>query len=138
MTDSALPCKLWDGYVGSDGYGRIHRQGANSTLIHRVVYETHKGLIPLGFEVDHLCHNGSDCIGGYSCIHRRCIEETHLEAVIHKENCLRGKSFARQNADQTICPQGHPYSTENTIFEPGRRCRICRNERRRRRRTRTR
>jgi hypothetical protein len=50
-----------------------------------------------------------------------------LEAVTHKENCLRGIGFSALNARKTHCPNGHEYNHQNTHFskEGYRHCRIC-------------
>jgi hypothetical protein len=42
---------------------------------------------------------------------------------------MRGNTLAAQNAEKTHCPEGHPYSVENTYIPPNsheRQCRICR------------
>lgn len=86
-------CWLWaggdDGHgddLGRGAYGRILRPGTRIVMpAHRYVYETFKGEIPFGFDVDHLCaawaHDPR--------IVRRCVNPDHLEAVPPKINQQR-------------------------------------------------
>lgn len=98
-------CWLWISYVGKNGYGYFGRQ-----LAHRVSYETHKGPIPIGLDLDHLCRV------------RRCINPDHLEPVTRRENARRGI----KGVLTTHCPQGHEYSLANTRLNNGRRiCKTC-------------
>jgi hypothetical protein len=78
------------------------------------------GPIPPNRQLDHLCRNP------------QCVNPKHLDLVSHRENVLRGIGFYAINARKTHCPQGHPYTPENTIVElypsspkSGRRCLIC-------------
>jgi hypothetical protein len=59
-----------------NGYGVI---GQKKSLLyaHRVSYELLVGLIPVGYQIDHLCRN------------RRCVNPAHLEAVTQQENIRR-------------------------------------------------
>jgi hypothetical protein len=86
-------CWIWLG-TGSRGYGSIaikrKHQGA-----HRISYLLHKGPIPEGFDVDHLCGV------------KACVNPEHLEAVSHEVNCQR------RNAKQLTCKNGHPWSGKN-------------------------
>lgn len=129
-------CVLYTGCVTNKGYGQIS-VGGRRQLAHRAIYELTVGPIPDGMALDHTCHNrDASCMGGESCLHRRCINVEHLEPVTGAENTRRGKSWAI-NGTKTHCPQGHPYDDENTYLYDGRRyCRACnraiRNQARRR------
>jgi hypothetical protein len=65
-------------YTGCrDGrYGRI-RIGRRKWYAHRASYALHKGEIPDGLEIDHLCHKPL------------CVNPEHLEAVTRDENQRR-------------------------------------------------
>jgi hypothetical protein len=130
--ETASGCWPWQGNINDSGYGR-RRVGTPGILwrAHVLVYVELVGPIPDGFELDHTCHtNDPACPGGRMCLHRRCVRPVHLEPVTPGENWLRGRSLSRQAMDVTHCPQGHPYSLENTYLHQGRgrlyrRCRIC-------------
>jgi len=92
------------------GYGIFHHEG-RSVLAHRFAYEDQVGPIPAGLEVDHLCAV------------RSCVRPAHLEPVTHAEN------LRRAGARKTHCPQGHPYSDENTrLYKRMRFCITCKRE----------
>ena len=123
-------CWIWGGGTQGNGYGRIHHDGRR-VLVHRYAYERFIGQIPEGFDVDHTCHNDSDCTGG-ECSHRRCVNPKHLEAVPPVVN--RSRSHLH-HANRTHCPAGHAYTLENTIIRtksdtgrPFRSCRECARE----------
>lgn len=121
-------CLLYTGTLNNRGYGQISVDGA-PMLAHRAIYELTAGPIPDGMALDHTCHNqDASCMGGDSCLHRRCINVEHLEPVTGAENTRRGKSWAI-NGTKTHCPQGHPYDITNTHLYDGRRyCRACNRE----------
>ncbi len=84
----ALPqegCWEWSGYTSRDGYPRlsISNDPKRIVLAHRVSYELHKGPIPEGLQIDHLCHNKS------------CTNPDHLEAVTGAENTRRWWTYKR-------------------------------------------
>lgn len=109
-------CWLWTGGLHTTGYAKIRVHGRRR-FAHIVTYELEVGPIPDGKELDHLCRV------------RHCRSPYHLEPVTHWENSLRGQGACARNARKAHCPQGHPYSPSNTIYERGgrvRRCRICR------------
>jgi len=101
------------------GYGYVGRWGN----AHVVAWKLLIGPIPDGMQLDHVAARG--------CVSRACCNPAHLEPVTCRENLLRSDStLAGINARKTHCPQGHPFSEENTEHTPqGRRkCRTCRAE----------
>lgn len=70
------PCWTWMRAVGQDGYGRA-RVDSRMGYAHRVIYEQHRGPIPEGLQLDHLCEV------------RSCVNPAHLEPVTPKENVRR-------------------------------------------------
>ena len=114
ITKDSGNCWEWIGYKNPDGYGRMSFNG-KMPRTHRFIYEYFNGSITNGLELDHTCKN------------RFCANPKHLEAVTHKENILRGTSFASLNSIKTHCPKGHEYSLANTYHHPtgSRQCRTC-------------
>ena len=111
--DRSGPCWEWLAGKTPEGYGLFW---LNKTYIgaHRMAYILTAGLIPDGFELDHLCRNP------------RCVRPSHLEAVTSQENQHRGMGFAGLNIRKTHCPRGHPYDEANTMLIHGHRhCREC-------------
>lgn len=125
-------CLWWTGVIDSSGYGRVGYRRVRGVPAYRAVYTELVGEIPAGLTLDHLCHTrDADCSGGHRCLHRRCVEPTHLEPVTAAENASRSV-FARR----THCPAGHPYDETNTEVRNRRRfCLACRQIRNRRPRT---
>lgn len=123
-------CWLWTGGVKSGGYVNYRVNGV-STLGHRFVYETLFGPVPDGLEIDHTCHNGTGCPGG-ACVHRRCLNPDHLEAVTHRVNTLRGNGPFADRARQTHCIRGHEFNEKNTYVRKNgtRWCLMCKQLRR--------
>jgi hypothetical protein len=114
-------CWLWTGYKDTYGYGRISIGHQGKIQAHRLSYEIVNGLIPSHLELDHLCRNVA------------CVNPTHLEAVTHQANTLRGDGPTSMNARQIFCRRGHSFDLFNTrISKAGsRRCRTCDRERKR-------
>jgi hypothetical protein len=81
---------------------------------HRFAWETFVGPIPEGLVIDHVLAAG--------CTHRNCVNPDHLEPVTQLENMWRGL-----HTQKTHCANGHPRTTENTIYrrDGSRRCRRC-------------
>ena len=90
-------CWLWTASLSSGGYGQFMiRPSPKPERAHRLAYETLVGPIPEGLELDHLCRV------------RSCCNPSHLEAVTHRENVLRGTSPYASAARKTHCDHGHP------------------------------
>lgn len=82
-------CWRWTGTVTKAGYGKF---GVGRVVynVHRWAYEQFVGPIPAEMTIDHTCHNRETCPGGITCLHRRCVNPEHLEAVTQKVNVSRG------------------------------------------------
>jgi hypothetical protein len=75
------PCWLWQGSISENGYGiKSNPVSRKKIYLHRLYYEKFKGLIPAGFQIDHLCRE------------RRCVNPDHLEAVTQVVNIHRGEN----------------------------------------------
>ncbi len=114
------PCHIFRGGKNSDGYGLVRMNG-KSIGTHLLCWRREIGDVPTGMEIDHQCHV------------RSCCNVDHLRAVTHQVNSTENVvGIAWQiNAAKTHCPKGHPYDTERSEGDNCRRCRMCRNERRR-------
>ena len=93
------PCWLWTG-TQSEGRGRWKGYRA-----YQVSYFLERGPVPVGLELDHLCRTPL------------CVRPSHLEAVTHRENILRGENQTAKQARQTHCIRGHAFDLFNTRFE---------------------
>lgn len=71
-------CWIWLKATQREGYGIIHRDH-RTTLAHRAYYESHRGHIPAGLVLDHLCRIPA------------CVNPDHLEPVTIAENSHRGR-----------------------------------------------
>lgn len=74
-------CWIWTGAIASGtGYGQAHVGEIPRRKIgaHRALYELHRGPIPAGLALDHLCRV------------RSCVNPDHLEPVTRAENDRRG------------------------------------------------
>jgi HNH endonuclease len=82
-------CLLWRGNCNEYGYGRFGYKGGRYAA-HRVVFETWNGKLAPKMQVDHLCHNETAkaglCAGGNGCLHRRCVNPSHLGMVTAGQN----------------------------------------------------
>lgn len=114
------PCWIWLGAKNNKGYGVMSVRDGKPHIecAHRVTYISVHGSIPEGLELDHLCR--------VTC----CCNPSHLEAVTHRENQLRGTSPFAIHAAKTHCIHGHEFTPQNTIKEKlGRKCRQCAKDR---------
>ncbi len=114
-------CWLWDASTTKAGYGQFTARAysKNPIYAHRFSYEIHKGKIPSGMHIDHLCNI------------RCCVNPDHLEVVSLAENNRRVAARGRHhNSRKTHCKYGHPLSGENLYIPPSgeRDCRICSDE----------
>jgi hypothetical protein len=104
-------CWLWTAAACPLGYGRFG-VGGEVVLAHRFSYELHRGRIPDGLSLDHLCRTP------------RCVNPDHLEPVSQRENPLRG---IRTN--KATCRNGHPMIPENiaawALRKGHKTCRLC-------------
>jgi hypothetical protein len=117
-------CWNWQLSKERGGYGKI-KVAYKSKLAHRVSYEVFVGEIPNGLQLDHICKV------------RACVNPAHLEPVTAKENLHRSslKELWAAKKEVTHCPQGHKYTTANTLIKQNkwgndcRNCRTCHRER---------
>ena len=105
-------CWEWVGAVTLGGYGKC-LDGKRSRLAHRAMYERHRGPIPKGLVIDHLCRNPS------------CVNPDHLEVVTQRVNLLRGDSPSWKTFRSGLCIRGHQRTGMGE-------CRACARERDRR------
>jgi hypothetical protein len=117
--DSDTGCWNWTSKINDNGYGLIASvvetgKRPIEQRAHRVVYEMHKGPIPEGLDLDHLCRN------------RKCVNPDHLEPVSRAENLRRGSS--EHSRGKTHCKRGHEFTPENTYWTKAgyRNCLACR------------
>lgn len=76
IVDQDTGCWEWQRALSGHGYGNVSVNGKNLPA-HRFVFERHRGPIPAGMELDHLCRN------------TRCVNPDHLDVVTPKENKRR-------------------------------------------------
>lgn len=70
---TATGCTEWTGNIGSNGYGRLKRDG-KQILAHRLSYEISNGPIPADLVIRHKCDNPP------------CVNPDHLEIGTFKDN----------------------------------------------------
>lgn len=122
-------CLGWTGKPSSSGYGIVRHADGRDVYVHVVAWERVNGPVPPGYQVDHICHNEDPtCNDGDDCLHRTCVEPSHLVAKPQRDNILAGKGPCAVNARKTRCIRGHLFDEENTYWrlDGGRTCRACR------------
>jgi hypothetical protein len=100
-------CWIWTGALVR-GYGQTSIHGRKRVYTHRFSWELHRGPIPPGLVLDHLCRNPP------------CCNPDHLEPVTNLENLRRAVRPVR-----THCKRGHPVSEMYTNPQGERQCRTC-------------
>lgn len=98
-------CWLWTG--GKSGkknkYGIYFRAPEKPIGAHRYAYESLRGPIPKGMELDHLCRRPL------------CINPDHLEIVTSRVNTYRGFAPSAINKRKTVCGKcGNPFDKIRT------------------------
>lgn len=107
-------CWQWAGHVTTKGYGQLCIN-YQRFCAHRWYWEQAKGKIRKGLQIHHECGN------------KLCVNPDHMGLVrpwVHSEvDSNHGANIQRR---KTHCPQGHPYTAENTYFINRRRvCVTC-------------
>src|ERR1019366_8881857 len=103
---NSVDCQIWQGPVGSDGYGTFSHNGKR--------YRAHR--------VSLMAKLGRDIFPGmhamHSCDVRLCVNPKHLSEGTASDNNLHMLEVGRHRGgaghkEKTHCPSGHPYSGRN-------------------------
>lgn len=111
-------CWKWIGHVTKRGYGQLCIKYQRFSA-HRWYWEQARGKIRKGLQIHH------------SCGYKLCVNPDHMvlvHSLLHSQlDPMHGASIQRR---KTHCPQGHPYTVENTYVSNRRRiCATCSRER---------
>jgi hypothetical protein len=111
-------CWEWKGGKNQGGYGIYHagHHWGIERKAHRFAWDSVNGMIPRGYELDHICR------------HRACCNLKHLQLVPKYWNGKQGIRHRREKGYQkkAFCVNGHPRTPENVYR---RTCKICNLER---------
>ena len=88
--DGTDSCWLWRGKYNTFGYGHFFNS-TGEKFVHRFSFVLHGGFIPAKYDVNHICEI------------RSCVNPSHLEAITHKENCLK-KEYGQNFEMTSILP----------------------------------
>lgn len=92
---SSDDCWVWQGLINRTGYPTMKRNSKN-TLVHRIMFEIHKGFIKDGMLICHTCDN------------KRCVNPEHLYMGTQKTNrqdCVRrGRTNQTRGDDGRYTP----------------------------------
>ena len=119
IIDNSFPitesgCWIWMKGTDKNGYG-VFSINNKSVRSHRIIYEIHKGIIPIGMEVCHKCDVPA------------CVNPNHLFIGTRKDNALDSLKKGRHwQANKKTCFYGH-YNYIN-LKRGGRYCKICNKE----------
>lgn len=107
-------CWLWLGGVGPLGYGTFGMR-KRMFLAHRVSYELHRGFIPEGMVLDHLCKQ------------RSCVNPDHLRVVTRGVNSTENStSICAQLKAREVCHNcGSEFRYRKTARGVHRHCYVC-------------
>src|SRR5262249_42274402 len=128
-------CWPWMSATNGLGYGLWHeaRRGVvprRTIQAHRKAYLLTRGTVPVGMQLDHMCHTTACRVPAQVCPHRRCCNPAHLQPVTRRENVRRGNAQSAQakaaraatrlhkRAAKTHCLHGHLMTPENSWKPP--------------------
>jgi hypothetical protein len=86
VIDAVTGCWVWQRSLTPQGYGQLWVDNKH-WIAHRYFYTLHRGAIPDGRPLDHLCRN------------RVCVNPEHLEPVTPEQNVHRGRATKLTAAD---------------------------------------
>lgn len=120
-------CIEWTGGLAKDGYGILYatrRPNRRKVGAHRAAWLVHRGDIPSGLLLDHLCRNPL------------CVNVEHMEIVTFRVNALRGilgakRGHGHHGRQLHSCgkhQRENGYIYTNKVGDQRWVCRICRNE----------
>lgn len=120
--DASTGCWIWTAWRNNQGYGTIGISpalsgGPKQVYAHRLSYEMHKGPIPPGLVIDHICNNPA------------CVNPEHLQAITQKANIDRSSHPSVQRRLAGRCIRGHDMTDPTNVYmrpDNGRKaCKAC-------------